>query len=98
MKIYIASLLALSNVQDASDPTPLFITMSVPALIPAASIQAASEVARAHAFERWKPEEGWHSHQANIMPVTESFYDAFVKASQAGIIDMSDEEGKSFNF
>jgi hypothetical protein len=99
VKLYIASLLAFSDMQIASEPDmPGFITNSGPALIPAESIQEAAAAARKHALERWKPEEGWHSHQANIMVVTKPFYDAFCAAYNAGILDMSDEEPLTFNF
>jgi hypothetical protein len=99
MKLYIASILALSDLQIAGEVgMPGTLTNAIPALIPAASIDAAAERARVMAFRRWLPEEGWHTHQANIMNVTKAFYDAFIEAQQAGILDMSDEEPITFNF
>lgn len=72
--------------------------MSVPAIIVAASIEIAAEQAKEQALERWKPEEGWHTHQANIMAVTSQFYEAAFEAYEAGVIDMSDEEPLTFTW
>jgi hypothetical protein len=98
MKYYIASLLAFTEVQDTTDTIPLFLTESIPAIIPADSIEQAGEQAHKYLIERWKPEEGWHKHQANIMPVSHAFYDEAFRAYDAGILDMSDEPGRTINF
>lgn len=98
MKIYIASLIAISDLIAEGDDRPASISMSIPALIPAQSIEAAAEQAKKFAFDKWKPEEGWHTHQATIMAVTEAFYEAASAAALAGILDMSEEEGQTFNF
>ena len=98
MKIFAVAILAFLESRDQNDEPIGTISECIPALIPAASMQAAAAPARVHAFERWKTEEGWSQHQANILPVTKTFYDAAFEAHNAGVLDMSDEPGQTFNF
>lgn len=98
MKYYIASLLAFTDVQDPSETTPLFLSLSIPALFPADSMRHAGELAREQLFERWKPEEGWHTHQANILPVSQEVYDSWVALSKAHALEVDDGPGETFNF
>jgi hypothetical protein len=69
-------------------------------LVPAGSIEEAAENAKNFALDKWKLSEGWFGHQASIMSVTKSFYDAAFNAKQAGIVDVDDEneEGQVFRF
>jgi hypothetical protein len=98
MKYYIASLLVFTDVQDQSGTSPLFLTMSMPAMIPAESIEEAGELARQQMFERWKPDEGWHSHQANILPVSDEIYESIFELDDTDALDVDDSEGQTFNF
>ncbi len=110
MRIYAVALMAMSDLQDANGsqsvstasilPNELpmgTLVECLPALIPAESMQAVVDNCRVRALDRWKPDEGWHSHQANIMSVTQAFYDAAFKAYDSGILDMSDEPGQTIN-
>lgn len=112
MKIYAVALLAFSDIQDASNQNqsdqdseiavdvPLgTYTECLPALIPADSMQEAFEQARVFALDKWKTDEGWHTHQANIMPVPEKIYDAIFAALDANTLEVGDDEpGQTFNF
>ena len=101
MRIYAVAILVFSDMQDMSGTTPAGSTFSncLPALIPAESIEAAAEAARIQAFERWKPAEGWHTHQIHVLPVTMAFYEAAFKAYDEGGIDEEPEgEGRAFNY
>lgn len=64
----------------------------LPALVPAASINAASEQVEVFAKDRWKLSEGWYGHQAVITPVTKEFFDLALDALEAGAIDEGDAE------
>ncbi len=96
MKIYAASLIGTKPTSGSVIETTL--VFSLPALIPAESMQEAAERCRQHCLERWKPEDGFHTWQAALMPVTEAFYDAAFQAHNDGILDMADEPGQTFNF
>ena len=78
--------------------------MQIPCLFPALTIAEAGEIARQKAFEQWNPNEGWHSHQAAIMPVTKAFFKLALEAYLAGGIEdvgqMSDDDEppQCFNF
>lgn len=98
MKIYIASIITFSMVDDAIDSDTKCISMSIPAFIPADTVQAAAEVAKAHAFERWPPTEGWYGHQANVMVATKEIYESLLGAAEAGALDMSDEPPLTFTW
>jgi len=92
--------MAFSLLNDTTAPGESTYVEHIPALIPAESIQAAAEAAKKQALNRWKVEEGWHSHQAAIMPVTKDFYDAAFNAHRAGVVDVSDEieQEQTFQF
>ncbi len=70
----------------------------IPAFIPAESMDKAAESARTYLFERWKPTEGWHTHQANIIALGEQQIAAIKEASAMGVIDVSEETPQTFNF
>lgn len=100
MKAYIISLIAFSDITDAGDTGLGTYVEHIPALVPAVSAKAAADSARAQALNKWPISEGWHGHQAAIMPVPKAFYEAAVKAMQAGIVDVDDEseQGAIFQF
>jgi hypothetical protein len=99
IKVYIVAMLAFSPLQDGT-PGGGTYSESIPAIIPAASMDEAAEAAKKVALDRWKVSEGWYGHQANILPVTKAFYDAAFTAYDAGIVDIPDEDepGGSYNF
>jgi len=100
IKFYIASLLAFSDMQfvEGGQTQPGNYSECIPAFVPAESIDDAAESARKYLFERWKPTEGWHTHQANIIALGEQQIAAITKASAMGVIDVSEESPRTFNF
>ncbi len=100
MKIFVVSVMAFSPLVDTDDPRFETWVENTAALIPAASIEEAAELAKAFAVDKWKPSEGWYGHQAAIIKVTKGFYDAAFAAEEAGIIDSYDEtpEEQVFQF
>lgn len=101
MKIYIAAIIAFSPIQNVDANREDSLSMMMPALIPAENIDAAAEECKQHAFDRWKPDEGWYGHHADVMPVTKDFFDKAFAAYRAGIIDMTPEgfeDGRSYTF
>jgi hypothetical protein len=109
LKMYAVSVMAfkpnddvlnLPFINDPDESEVVTLVHQLPALIPAYSMEEASEEARTFAFARWSESEGWYSHQAAITPVTNQFYEAAFLAYKAGVVDVSDEteEGQAFNF
>ena len=94
MKIYAVSILAFSPLHDVDLNQENTYVEHIPALIPSESVDTLREHVRQYALNRWKPEEGWRDHQAAVMTVTDSFYEAAGNALGAGIIDWSPEEGQ----
>jgi hypothetical protein len=91
LKVYIASIVAFSPIAvEGLEPTSL--TMHIPALVPARSMTEASERCREQALARWPVSEGWHGHQAAIIPVTPKFYKHAFDAHSAGVVDLSEDE------
>jgi hypothetical protein len=102
-KIYIGALTAIFPSLDGAGNQTRSTFFSIPAMLPAVSVEAAAEAARAASFERWKAEDGWYGHQANIMPVTKAFLQATLNACAAGVVgdieELSDDEPpQTFNF
>jgi hypothetical protein len=100
VKFYIASLLAFSDMQfvEGGQTQPGSYSESIPAFVPAESINDAAESVRTYLFERWKTTEGWHTHQANIMVLGEQQIAVIKEASAMGVIDVSEETPRTFNF
>lgn len=109
LKVYAVSVMAFMSTDDALSLS--FITEAMtdgeityieqlPALIPAYSIDEASEQSKTFALGRWKVSEGWYGHQAAIMPVTKDFYEKAINCYNEGGVDMTDdtETGQCFNF
>lgn len=98
MRIYVISLLAFSRLEDGT-PGGGTYAEQIPCLAPAESIDDAAEQVRKYALDRWKINEGWYAHQADIQPVTSAFYKAAFEAHREGIIDLDErEESRTFKF
>jgi hypothetical protein len=97
MRVYTIAAFAMSPLADGTPDGGTYME-AFPCLIPAESIQDAAAQVRAVAMDRWKPDEGWYGHQAEILPVTKAFYDAAFEAARAGIIDLEEEAPLTFKF
>jgi len=111
MRFYVAAILVITDVQNDSGVSdssrdsllPKEIPIGsycecIPAFIPAESMEAAADLARVYAFERWKPEDGWRGHQANILPIAEAQIDAMLGAYDLNALEVDDSHGLTFNF
>jgi hypothetical protein len=100
LKVYVVSFMAIQPYYDMMGAGISFEVPHHPAIIPAYSAKEAAELTRAVALERWPLDEGWHSHQAAVLPVTKAFYEAARTALFAGVVDMEDEPeyGEIFKF
>lgn len=108
LKVYAISIMAfrqasdtleLSVISDIPSDGNICIVEQLPGLVPAESIEAAAESAKAEAFSKWQTSEAWYGHQAAIMPVTKQFFELALKALAAGAIDTITEEGeRCFSF
>jgi hypothetical protein len=78
--------------------SPVIILNVYTAFIPAESIDDAAESARTYLFERWKLADGWHTHQTNIMVLGDKQIAAIREALAAGVIDVSEESPRTYNF
>ena len=97
MRIYSVSLLAFSRLDDGTATGGTYVEQ-IPALIQAESIQSAGQQAGEQALNRWKVDEGWYGHQADVLPVTKAFYDAAFEAQRLGIVNLEEEEPLTFKF
>ena len=99
-KVYAVSLMAMQPYHDMTGVGLSSEAYHLPAIVPAVSAKGAAEACRSVALERWPLDEGWHSHQAAVLPVTKAFYEAARVALFSGVIDMEDEpeHGETFKF
>jgi hypothetical protein len=102
MKYYVAAILAFKDLKWADEGFSELDTGTysecIPAIIPAESMEQAGELARQHLFERWKLEEGWHTHQANILPVSDDVYESIFTLDKANALEVDPSPGQTFNF
>ncbi len=108
LKVYSISVMAMLPINDALELSVIteaeafdintYIEHTA-ALIPAKSMEAAADQAKAFALDKWKPDAGWYSHQAVVLPVTKQFFILAFDALDSGVIDeLTDEEARCFIF
>ena len=97
LRIYACSILAIRNTVN-DDMTLDAVSMHAPALIPAPTIQEASELCRGAAYKNWPTAEGWSQHQASIQPITTAFFEAAFNAWNSGAVGHDDEGEQVFCF
>jgi hypothetical protein len=98
LRVYAASIMAIRSTVNEADFQIDSLTMHQPALIPAESIHEAAKLCKVTAFQNWPKDQGWHSHQASISPVTEAFFEAAALAVRAGAIGEDNERAQGFAF
>lgn len=101
MKLYVAAIIAFAPLQNLDDKREDSLAYTLPGLIAAEDIDTAAEQCRQRAFDRWKPEDGWYGHHAEILPITKSFVDQVLAMRLAGVLDLTPEgfeDGRSYTF
>ena len=72
---------------------------TLPAIIPAQTMENAAEVVKNFSLKKWREKDGWHTHSAAIMPVTETFFNIVDAARKVDVLDFSaDEPDQYFYF
>lgn len=104
LKFYLASLFATRTIDnildmpqigafDIDENSVFYQHQHKPSFVMAETIEAAADQLKAAAFEGWKKEDGWTTHNAIIIPVTKEFVDVLEKALPAKeSFDLSSDE------
>lgn len=97
MKLYLISMAAASLLPSESET---ILVQHMPSILLAETIEEASEQAKKDAFERWKTEDGWYSHQATILPTPRDLFELMADKLTLDALDFSGagDEAKTFNF
>jgi len=99
LRMYIASIMAVSQVIDSENEKPDVIVEHEPALIPAESIQGAAREAGRLAYLKW-PKGEYFGHEAIIIPVTHQFFAQLKPFLDAGLVPNAgvSESSEKFTF
>ena len=74
------------------------MTYHLPGIVCAVSFDAAAEEVRNKCLDFWKIAEGYHGHEAHLMPIPKEFADALRYANDNNFLDVSVRETRSFRF